>query len=48
MSKVNRFDVFAVEDEPTQQQAVKVTQKAVESKKKPVPKVVRAPVNEGD
>jgi hypothetical protein len=46
MSNVNRFGVFAVEDEPTQQQVAKVTQKAAETKKKPVVKVARAPVDE--
>ena len=48
MSKANRFETFAVEDESTQQQAVKAPVKQAEAKKKPVVKVVRAPVDEAD
>ena len=39
MSKANRFDVFAVDEEPSQQQAVKAPVKQAEIKKKPVVKV---------
>ena len=48
MSKANRFETFAVEEEPSQQQAVKVPVKQAEAKKKPVVKVVRAPIDEAD
>jgi len=50
MSKANRFEGLAVDEEPTQQQPTKVAQKAaVDTKKKFVVKVKpQAPANEGD